>query len=189
MKQEAEDRMLHRMAKVHNGFKMWQGSENLRASPKESRDQNKQVTAGGYISDTEQIVKASWSFFQHDGAAAFKLSERSPLPPALSKKDIPGGRTKILNGCRIPRINIRPVEINKDSTPESFSDTDEWLNGKGDLDNPNNSKEDCAADNECDIEQYTCIEVSEYSEHQNVSAATNVPGLVRTTREPKRQAE
>jgi len=50
---------------------------------KESHAQNMPMTAVGYISDTEEIDKASWSLFQHDGAAAFKLSERSPLPPAL----------------------------------------------------------------------------------------------------------
>jgi hypothetical protein len=55
------------------------------------------MTDVGYISDTEEIVKASWSLFQHDGAAAFKLSEKSPLPPALFAKDLPGGRTQILN--------------------------------------------------------------------------------------------
>jgi hypothetical protein len=49
------------------------------------------MTAIGYILDTEEIVKASLSLFQHDCAAAFKLSERSPLPPALSAKDLPGG--------------------------------------------------------------------------------------------------
>jgi hypothetical protein len=47
----------------------------------------------------EEIIKASWSLFQHDGAAAFKLSELSPLPPALSAKDLPGERTQILNIC------------------------------------------------------------------------------------------
>jgi len=30
------------------------------------------MTAVGYISDTEEIIKASWSNFQYDGAAAFK---------------------------------------------------------------------------------------------------------------------
>jgi len=91
MKREAEEQKLHRMAKVHDFLEMWQGSQNLRATQKESRAQNKQITAVGYISDTEEIVKASWSNFQHDGAAAFKLSEKSPVPPALSAKDLPGG--------------------------------------------------------------------------------------------------
>jgi len=48
------------------------------------------MTAVGYISDTEQIIKAFWSNFQHDGVATFKLSERSPLAPALSANDLPG---------------------------------------------------------------------------------------------------
>jgi hypothetical protein len=34
------------------------------------------MTGVGYISDTEEIVKALWSLFQHDGAAAFKLAEK-----------------------------------------------------------------------------------------------------------------
>jgi len=73
MKKEAEERKLHRMAKVQDFFEMWQGSQNLRATQKGSRGQYKQMTAVGYISDMEEIVKSSWSLFQHDGAAAFKL--------------------------------------------------------------------------------------------------------------------
>jgi hypothetical protein len=118
MKKEAEERKLHRMAKVHDVLEMWQGSQNLCATQKESRSQNMQMTPVGYISDTEEIVKASWSLFQHDGAAAFKLSERSPLPPPLSAKDLPGGRTQILNVPRIRRISHQSVESDEDSTPE-----------------------------------------------------------------------
>jgi hypothetical protein len=101
---EADQHMLQRMAKVHDVLAMWQGSQNLGATQKESRAQNKRMTEVQYISDTEEIVKASWSLFQHDGAAGFKLSERSPLPPALSAKDLPGGRNQILNVHRIRRI-------------------------------------------------------------------------------------
>jgi len=97
MEKEAEERKLHRLAKVNDFLKMSQGSQNLRATEKESRTQKMQMTAVGYISDTEEIVKASWSLFQHDGAAAFKSSERLSLPPALSAKDLPAGRTQILN--------------------------------------------------------------------------------------------
>jgi hypothetical protein len=97
MKKEAEERELHRMAKVHNSMEMGQGSQNLCVTQKESRAQNRQMPAVGYISDTEGIVKASWSLFHHDGAAAFTMSERSPLLVALSAKDLPGGRTQILN--------------------------------------------------------------------------------------------
>jgi len=189
MKKEAEERKLHRMAKVHDFLEMWQGSQNLRATQKESRAQNKQMTAVGYISDTEEIVKASWSLFQHDGAAAFQLSERSPLPPPVSAKDLPGGRTQILNVRRIQRINRHPVESDEDSTPESISDIDDWLNWNGDLDNPIDSEEDCAADDESDIEQNNGIEDLECPEQQDVSAAPNVPGLVQPTRKSKRKAE
>jgi len=56
MKKEAEERKLHRMAKVHDVLEMWQGSQNLCATQKESRAQNKQMTAVGYISDTEESV-------------------------------------------------------------------------------------------------------------------------------------
>jgi hypothetical protein len=110
MKKESEERTLHRMANVHDFLEMWQGSQNLCATQEESRAQNKPMTAVGYISDTEEILKASWSLFQHDGAAAFKLSERSPLPPPLAAKDLPGGRTKIFNIREIRRIKRHPVE-------------------------------------------------------------------------------
>jgi len=57
------------------------------------------------------------------------------------------------------------------------------------LDNPNDSKDDCAADDEFDIEPNTGIENPECPEQQDVSAAPNVPGLVRPTRKSKTQAE
>jgi len=189
MKKEAEERTLHRMTKVHDILEMWQGSENLCATQKESRAQNEQMTTVGFISDTEEIVKVSWSLFQHDGAAAFKSSERSPLPPASSAKDLPGGRTQILNVRRIRRINRHPVESDGHSAPESISDNDDWLNWNGDLDNPNDSEDNCAADDESDIERNIGIENSEYPEQQDVSTAPNVPGLVRPRRKSKRQAE
>jgi len=189
MKKEAEERKLHRMAKVHDVLEMWQGSQNLHAAQKESRAQNKQMTAVEYISDTEESVKASLSLFQHDGAAAFKLSERSPLPPALSAKDLPGGQTQILNVHQIQRSNRHPVESDDDSAPESLSDTDDWLNWHGDLDNPNDSEDDFAADDESDIGPNNGIEDPECPERQDVSTAPNVPRLVRPTWKSKRQAE
>jgi len=189
MKKEAEERKLHRMAKVHNFLEMWQGSQNLCATQKESGTQNKQMTAVGYMLDTEEIIKASWSLFQHDGAAAFTLSERSPLPPAVSAKDIPGERTQISNVRRIRRINRHAAESDKDSVPEIISDTDDWLNWNDGMNNPNDSKEDCAVDDESDIEPNTGMEDAECPEQQDVSAAPNVPGLVRPTQKSKRQAE
>jgi len=189
MKKEVEERKLHRMAKVHDFLEMWQGSQNLRATQKESHVQNTQITAVGYISDTEEIIKAPWSLFQHDGAAAFKLSERSPLPLALSAKDLPGGRTQILNVRQIQRIKCHPVESDEKSTPESISDIHDWLNWNGDLDKPNDSEEDCTANDESNIKHNNCIEDPESPEQQDVSAALNVPGLVQLTWKSKRQAE
>jgi hypothetical protein len=186
MKKEAEERKLHRMAMVHNLLAMWQGSQNLRATQQESRSQIKQMTAVGYISNTEQIIKASWSLFQHDSAAAFKLSERSPLPQAMSAKDVPQRRTQILNVRHIRRVNRHPVESEKDSVPESISATKDWLNWNGDLDNPNNCEEDCAADDDSDIEHNNCTKDPECPDQQDVSAAPTVPGLVWPTRMSKR---
>jgi hypothetical protein len=97
LKREVEEKMLHRMAKVHEVLEMWQGSQTLRATQKESGIQNEQMTALGYISDTEEIVKASRSNFHHDGVAVFKLLEKSHVPLALSAKDLPGERTQVLN--------------------------------------------------------------------------------------------
>jgi len=116
------------------------------------------MTAIGYISDMEEMVKSSRSLSQHDGAAALKLSDRSPLLPALSAKDVLGGQTQILNVRRIRRINCHPVESDKDSVYESISDPDDWSNWNGDFDNLNHSEEDCAADNESDIQLNNGIE-------------------------------
>jgi hypothetical protein len=147
------------------------------------------MSSVGYISDTAEIIKASWSLCQHDGAAAFKLSERLPFPPALSAKDFSGGRTEILNVRRNRKINRHPVQNDQDSGVESISDTNDWLNWNGDLYNPNDSEDDCAADDESDLEPNNGIEDPEYPEQQNVSATPNVPGLVRPTWKSKRQAK
>jgi len=153
------------MPKVHDILEMWQGCQNLRATQKESLTQNKQMTAVGYISDTDEIVKASWSPFQHDGSGAFKLSEWCPLPPPLSAKVLPGRRTQVLNVCRIRRINRDRVESDEDSATHSISDTQDWLHWNGDLDNQNDSEDECAADVESDIiEQDNCIEDPECPE-------------------------
>jgi len=110
------------------------------------------MTAIGYISDTEKKVKASWSLLQHDGAAAFELSKKSPVLQALSAKDLPGGRTQILNVCQIKWIDCHPAESYDDSSPETISYTKNWLNWNEDLDNPNGSEDHWEADNESDME-------------------------------------
>jgi len=74
LKTEAEERKSNRMALLHDCLETWQGSENVSAIQKESCAQNKQMTAVQYISDIKEIINTSCSNFQHDGAAAFKLS-------------------------------------------------------------------------------------------------------------------
>ena len=56
------------------------------------------------------------------------------------------------------------------------------------MDNPTDCEDDCAADDESDIEQYNGIEDSECPEQQDMSAEPNVPGLVRPTRMSKSTA-
>jgi len=63
IKKELEEPKLNRMAKVYDFLEMWQGSQNLHATQRESRVKYKQMTAVRYISDTEEIMKASWSPF------------------------------------------------------------------------------------------------------------------------------
>jgi len=189
IKSEAEQKKLHRMAKVHHFLEIWQGSQILRATQKESRAQNKQMAAVGYISDTEEIVNTSLSLFQHNGPAAFKLSEKSPVPPALSSKDLPGRQTQILNVCRIKQIDRHPAESDEDRSPESISDTEYWLNWNGDLDNPNESEDDWEADNGSDMELDNGSEDSKTPEQRNVSAAPNVPQLIRSIGRTKKNVD
>jgi len=189
MKTEAEERTLHRMAKVHDFLEMWQGSQNLHATQKESHAQNKQMTAVGYISNPEEIFRASWSLFQIHGADAFQWWERSSLPPPWSGADLPWGRTQILNVRWIRRINHHPVQSDEDSAPESISDTEDWLNWNGDLDDPNDCEDDCAADFESDIEHDNSIEDPEWPERRDARAGGTVLGLILLTRNTERWAE
>jgi len=133
----------------------------------------------GYISDTKEIIKPSCSLFQHDGAAAFKLSERSRLPPALSANDLPGERTQILNVHQIREIHHHQVETDEDSAPESISDTENWLNWNNNLHYPNDNEDYCVADDESDKVQINVIENPECQVQQDESTMANVPGLVR----------
>jgi len=128
IKREAEQRKFLWMTKVHNLLEMWQASQNLWATKKESCAQNKQMTFKRLISNMQEIVKASWSLFQHDGVAEFKLSEISPLPPALSAMDLLGGQTQTLNVCRIWRSDSHPAGSDEHSAPECLLNTQNWLN-------------------------------------------------------------
>jgi len=103
------------------------------------------------------------------------LSEISPVPPALCAKDLPGGRTEVLNVRRIKQTNRHPAKCDENSSPESISDTENWLNWNGELDSPNDSKNDWEADNQSDMELHNGSENSETPEQRNASATPNVP--------------
>jgi hypothetical protein len=147
------------------------------------------MTAVGYISDTQEIVKDSSSLFQHDCTAEFKLSERSPVPPALSGKNLPGGRTHIVHVRPIWRINRHPVESDDDSAPKSISDSEDCLNSNADLNIGNDSEGDCAVHVEYDIQRDNRIDDPQYPEQRAVNDMPNVPELIRPTRQSKRPAE
>jgi len=62
-----------------------------------------------------------------------------------------------------------------DSAPEIISDTEDWPKLNGNLDNPNDSEEDCAAYHDSNFEHHDCMEDPECPEQNEVSAAANVP--------------
>jgi hypothetical protein len=94
-----------------------------------------------------------------------------------------------LNVHRIRRVNRHSTKSDEDSSPDSISDTKNWLNWNGDLDNPNESEDDWESDNESDMKLDNGSKDSETPEQQNVSAAPNVPGLIRPTRRIKKKVE
>jgi hypothetical protein len=49
MKKEAEEWNLHRLAMVHDFWEMWQGSQNLRGTQKDSQAETMEITTVGYI--------------------------------------------------------------------------------------------------------------------------------------------
>ena len=94
-----------------------------------------------------------------------------------------------MNVLQIRRINRRQVESDEQSAPESISDTYVWLNWNGNLDDPNDSEEDCAADDESNIEHNNGINDPESPEQPDVCAPPNVPRLVWPTQKSKSHAD
>ena len=110
------------------------------------------MTPVGFVPESEKTSNVSWLSFEQDGAAAFKLSERSPQPPALSARDLLGGRTQILNVRRMKKIDHHLMESDKDSASKSILETKNWLDCNGYLDYPTARENDWNAYNECDID-------------------------------------
>jgi hypothetical protein len=70
------------------------------------------------------------------------------VPPALSAKDLPGGQTQVLDVRQVIQVECHPAESNDDCAPGSIVDTEHSLHWIGDLDNPNNIKDNREVDNE-----------------------------------------
>jgi len=104
------------------------------------------------------------------------------VTPTLTAKALPGGRTQVVYVHQMKWIGRHPAECDKDIAPQSISDTKDWLVWNGDLDNPNDSKDDWDADYESDLELDNGINDSESPEQQNESAAPIVPRLIWPTR-------
>jgi hypothetical protein len=120
------------------------------------------MTAIRYISDTKEIVKASWSTIQLDGMAEFKLSERSPVLRTLSTDDIHWEWTPVWNMNPIITIAWHLAESDEDSAPESISDTENWFDWNGDCNIPNHSEDDWKTANESDLPATQLHEGSRY---------------------------
>jgi hypothetical protein len=53
---------------------------------------------------------------------------------------------------RIQRITCQPVKSDEDSASGCISDTEDGIYWNGDLDNPNDSEDDCMVDVESNLE-------------------------------------
>jgi hypothetical protein len=93
-----------------------------------------------------------------------------------------------LNVRRFKRIDCHRTDSGENSSPASISDTKNWLNWNGDLDNPNASDDDREADNESDMQLENRSEDSETPEEQNVRTAPMVHELVQPTGWSKKTA-
>jgi len=124
MERDMVDRTLHTLAKVCDFWETWHGSQTLCDTFKKSRPQQKLISAGGYITASEEIINASWSNFQHDSAAACAMVKRSLLPPALTLKDLTGGRTELSKRHWINTIDGHPAESDRETALQTISTTE-----------------------------------------------------------------
>lgn len=80
---------------------------------------------------------------------------------------------------QIQRINSYLFDSDEGSGPGIISETDNWRNCTGYLDNPNVSENDWDADDETDVERNNGIKDQHSPTHKDLRAATNVPELIR----------
>jgi hypothetical protein len=75
MQPEKKQTMLGTLPEVYDFLHIWHRRGNLQYTKRELFGQTKEMTAIGYISDTEEVVKVPWSIFQTDSAAALNVSQ------------------------------------------------------------------------------------------------------------------
>jgi hypothetical protein len=107
----------------------------------------------------------------------------------VSAKDLPGGRTQVINICQIIKMDRHTSHSCEDSAPESISDTENWLTSKDDLDHPTERENECEADDKSDIEPCSGLKPSESPDHLVVHAIQNVPTLIQPIPKSIKQAE
>lgn len=166
------------MAKVYYFLAMSQGSQNSSAIRKDTRAQNKEMTAIWYNSNSEAIDKASWSTIPLDGLAEFKLLERLPLPRAWFPVDFARGWTQVSNVHRPKTIVHHRAESDWHCTPDSICDTNNWLDWTAYVDNPSLSQDDQVENNKSDVELDPGILDLKRPSQQNLCVPLNVPRLI-----------
>jgi hypothetical protein len=91
----------------------------------------------------------------------------------------------------LPNQTHRPPSCKNDYnvSPESISDTENRINWNGDVDNPDDSEDNWEADNESEMELDNGSNYSDTLEQRNVSATSNVPGLIQLIWQGKKKLE
>jgi hypothetical protein len=80
------------------------------------------------------------------------LTEKSPLPPISSQIDLPGGKAIMWNIHCIRKISWHPSKSLYNSAADSNSETEDWLNWTGDIDDSNNDDTNGQANNKDEMD-------------------------------------
>jgi hypothetical protein len=100
------------------------------------------------------------------------------LPPALSTKDLSGGRTKVLNFSQNNTFDRHPAKGCQDGVPEYSTNTGNLLYQDGDFKNPMENEDDWEADNGSDMELENGIMNLAGPGQWNLYATPNFSGLI-----------
>ena len=190
IKTAQEEVKLHKMVKTHDFLEMWDGSQRLRATQKAVRSQNTQMTALGYISDTEECGERISTDLADDGEVAFRSYVECAPPKTLPLSSLINGKTKVLKLHRIRRVDRLSTQTDDESAPEDATEAEEWLNWNGDVEEAvEDQTTNDLADEESEDDLIMCVRTKEPQVRSVIDAAPNVLGVVRPTRKSRRLAE